>query len=428
MSVCLGAGVSAFGCCCFQSVPLLEKLKICDEKMKKTTDGVMKKGNGHICLGQKHEIKLAIRQRVMKTEKNTKIAQVKYLMGIPAALPENNFLFPAVEQENQPAGVSLRLSVCIYTIRSQKESIMSPSSCANDGRTGDNQQSPPRRMFFFVFGGFFLVVGLLLVLTKHAALDRHLFSEQMALDAGITGTRDRFFHLAASRVQSRQHHLQLQSQNSSISISPVTKVPTISAAAYQSNERKMKPKEKARCQLSFPSKCVISKNLIPYWEETTDSCFVSPLRQQYGLQAANVTDRRYVVFQPDLGGWNNIRMALEVVILYALVTGRILVMPPHTVLYLLNGNKKWDANKSTMDDYLDFERMKAHDGLEVMEMDEFLTTVAGLSSSHVDPLLILSILSSLLYSTIISSLPSSHFYLIIISSFSCISKYQVQVY
>ena len=251
----------------------------------------------------------------------------------------------------------------------------------HDGRTDPNQQPPPRCKFFFVFGGFFLVVGLLLLLTKHAALDRHLFSEQLAVNAG-SGARDRFFHLAASRVQSRQHHLQLQSQNSSTTTSSVP--PSIII------ESKKKVEEKSRCQLSFPSKCVISKNLIRYWEETTDSCFVSPLRQQYGLQAANVTDRRYVVFQPDLGGWNNIRMALEVVILYALVTGRILVMPPHAVLYLLNGNKKWDANKSTMDDYLDFERMKAHDGLEVMEMDEFLTTVAGRPPSHTDLLLTLT--------------------------------------
>ena len=244
------------------------------------------------------------------------------------------------------------------------------SSLSHTNDDADQQQSPPRRMFFFVFGGFFLVVGMLLVLTKHAALDRHLFSEQLALDAGITGARDRFFHLAASRVQSRQHHLQMQSQNNTKIISAVSS--TLSP---------QKKQVKTRCQLSFPSQCMISKNLLRYWEETTDSCYVSPLRQQYGLQAPNVTDRRYVVFQPDLGGWNNIRMALEVVILYALVTGRILVMPPHAVLYLLNGNKKWDANKSTMDDYLDFERMKAHDGLEVMEMDEFLTTVAGLSTA-----------------------------------------------
>ena len=45
--------------------------------------------------------------------------------------------------------------------------------------------------------------------------------------------------------------------------------------------------------------------------------------------------RKYLIFQPDLGGWNNIRMALEIAILLAKVSGRILVLSPPAVLYLL---------------------------------------------------------------------------------------------
>jgi hypothetical protein len=91
-----------------------------------------------------------------------------------------------------------------------------------------------------------------------------------------------------------------------------------------------------------------------YYEESTD-CFESPLRNISGLQAAP-EDRKYVVFQPDPGGWNNIRMALEVCILFACVTGRVLVLPPPAILYLLHMNKKWGENKATMRDYLDFDR------------------------------------------------------------------------
>ncbi len=40
------------------------------------------------------------------------------------------------------------------------------------------------------------------------------------------------------------------------------------------------------------------------------------------------------------------------------VTGRILVLPPQAVLYLLHFNKKWKDNKSGMEDYFDFERLK----------------------------------------------------------------------
>ena len=66
-----------------------------------------------------------------------------------------------------------------------------------------------------------------------------------------------------------------------------------------------------------------------------------------GLNAVSAT-RKFLIFQPDLGGWNNIRMALEVAILLAKVTGRILVLSPPAVLYLLHLNKKWKDNKSSV--------------------------------------------------------------------------------
>jgi hypothetical protein len=130
------------------------------------------------------------------------------------------------------------------------------------------------------------------------------------------------------------------------------------------------------CKVSFPPTCSLYNRLIKYWDEDAD-CFTSPLRKSSGLQNSVIEERRYVVMQPDLGGWNNIRMALEFGILFALVTGRIFVLPPPAVFYLLHRNKKWKDNFSTYSDYLDFERLVAHDGLEVITMKEFLETVAS---------------------------------------------------
>jgi hypothetical protein len=130
------------------------------------------------------------------------------------------------------------------------------------------------------------------------------------------------------------------------------------------------------CKVVLPEEglgCRISP-LVKYWHTTTD-CYTSPLREKNGL-SASVSDRRYVVFQPDLGGWNNIRMSLEVTIVFALVTGRILVLPPRSVLYLLNKNKKWEDNKTGVEDYIDFNRITIGRGVELMSMTDFLQEAA----------------------------------------------------
>eukprot|EP01065_Artemidia_motanka_P006022 TRINITY_DN12927_c0_g2_i1.p1 TRINITY_DN12927_c0_g2~~TRINITY_DN12927_c0_g2_i1.p1 ORF type:complete len:423 (+),score=131.93 TRINITY_DN12927_c0_g2_i1:767-2035(+) len=44
---------------------------------------------------------------------------------------------------------------------------------------------------------------------------------------------------------------------------------------------------------------------------------------------------RFVTFETDHGGWNNIRMHWEVVVVYARATGRTLVIPPALPMYLL---------------------------------------------------------------------------------------------
>lgn len=44
---------------------------------------------------------------------------------------------------------------------------------------------------------------------------------------------------------------------------------------------------------------------------------------------------RYVTFEPDEGGFNNVRASLEVMVVFALVTGRTLVVPDPYPMYLL---------------------------------------------------------------------------------------------
>jgi hypothetical protein len=73
-----------------------------------------------------------------------------------------------------------------------------------------------------------------------------------------------------------------------------------------------------------------------YWEDiSSDEHFVSPFFDQRGGET------KYMTFEPDGGGWNNIRMAMESVIGLAIAMGRTLVMPPQKRMYLLgNGGRK----------------------------------------------------------------------------------------
>ena len=128
----------------------------------------------------------------------------------------------------------------------------------------------------------------------------------------------------------------------------------------------------------MPSNCTISP-VVQYWANPTDGYPPPPV-----VSSIDTLSRKFVVFQPDLGGWNNIRMALEVVLLFALLTGRTLVLPPDAVLYLLSKNKKWDDNFSNVDDYFNFDLLRGSGpgsgslgggGISTMPMSEFLDLV-----------------------------------------------------
>ena len=76
-----------------------------------------------------------------------------------------------------------------------------------------------------------------------------------------------------------------------------------------------------------PSDEIATKEMV-YWEDIpSDSNYISPFYDP--------ATERYLTFEPDGGGWNNIRMAMETVIVMAHAMGRTLVLPPEKRMYLI---------------------------------------------------------------------------------------------
>jgi len=104
-----------------------------------------------------------------------------------------------------------------------------------------------------------------------------------------------------------------------------------------------------------------------YWQDIPeDNKHVSPLHR---------SEFEYLTFEPDAGGWNNIRMAMETVLAVAFSMGRTLVLPPSKEFYLLRKGSKRHFSFS------DFFHMQAihdeHAGLNIITMEEYLEKEYG---------------------------------------------------
>mmetsp|Transcript_10298 Transcript_10298/g.20656 ORF Transcript_10298/g.20656 Transcript_10298/m.20656 type:complete len:584 (+) Transcript_10298:79-1830(+) len=88
-------------------------------------------------------------------------------------------------------------------------------------------------------------------------------------------------------------------------------------------------------------------SLVSYWDDPlsdADRSFRSPFLDNPLTttvdKRSNTKPKRYLSFEPDLGGWNNIRMEFEIMLVFASATGRTLIMPPDTPFYLLQRDSK----------------------------------------------------------------------------------------
>eukprot|EP01041_Mallomonas_annulata_P002518 gene2518-4897_t len=108
--------------------------------------------------------------------------------------------------------------------------------------------------------------------------------------------------------------------------------------------------------------------LVSFWRRPTES----DLNYRSPFEDVG-PNPKYVTFEPDVGGWNNIRMQMETVLVFAAATGRTLVLPPDQPLYLLNKGKGHE-NAHSFADFFPFDRIAER--VPVISMAEFMAREA----------------------------------------------------
>jgi hypothetical protein len=110
-------------------------------------------------------------------------------------------------------------------------------------------------------------------------------------------------------------------------------------------------------------------------EDAEEMVYWRDVREDAEYKSPFHDPNKYMTFEPDQGGWNNIRMSMETVLAMAHAMGRILVLPPEQRMYLLGGNK--DRRHFSFQDFYPMEQIaKEHEGLDIITMEDFLVKVA----------------------------------------------------
>eukprot|EP00977_Amphora_coffeiformis_P021218 scaffold9062_cov154-Amphora_coffeaeformis.AAC.4 len=115
--------------------------------------------------------------------------------------------------------------------------------------------------------------------------------------------------------------------------------------------------------------CDLPVDGLAYWNNPVgkrDSDYKTPFKPN--LEPGQV---QYITFTPDRGGWNNVRMSMEIIFVLAAATGRTLVLPPKEPLYLLNKDK--GLKHRGFADFFPLDKLP----IEIVSMKEFLEREAG---------------------------------------------------
>jgi len=114
-----------------------------------------------------------------------------------------------------------------------------------------------------------------------------------------------------------------------------------------------------------------------FWSDIpSDADYLSPMHPLNDPYTPDDTER-FLTFEPDSAGWNNIRMAMETALVMSHAMGRTLVLPPEQKIYLLQNGKNSEKKDFGFNDFFHLDAISVeHKGFKVITMEEFLVREA----------------------------------------------------
>ena len=117
--------------------------------------------------------------------------------------------------------------------------------------------------------------------------------------------------------------------------------------------------------------CDRNVDSLAYWNDPQgerDESFVSPF-------IPKSSDEKYLTFTIDRGGWNNVRMSMEIIFVVAAATGRTLVLPPKEPLYRLAADK--ENKQRGFADFYPLNSPEFAKRVKTISMEEFVKREGG---------------------------------------------------
>jgi hypothetical protein len=118
----------------------------------------------------------------------------------------------------------------------------------------------------------------------------------------------------------------------------------------------------------------LSVDSLAYWNDPVgdwDVAYTSP----YRVDNSDPKTEHYISFSPDRGGWNNVRMSMEIIFVLAAVTGRTLVLPPKEPMYLLHHDSA--SRHRGFADFFPLQTAAFQSRVKVISFAEFLEREGG---------------------------------------------------